>query len=93
MTVEKLLEVLTEVNKLGLGKMQLKVQVPCVCIDDDNEIIENEYRTKNVPINLSVKDFVKEQKKGNKSLTIAKGYTECSYDEYIEDDMEYTIPG
>lgn len=89
MTVEQLIKVLTAAQKAGCGKMGISVEVPCVCVTDDGDIVENEYRAKAKAIKLSAKTFVNAMKQGCGGIIISVGCNECTYDQYCEDDLEH----
>ena len=89
MNVDKWIKILTAAQKAGCGKMNISVEVPCVCVTDDGDIIENEYRAKTKQIRLSAKTFIDAMESGCGGIVIAVGCNECTYDQYCEDDEEH----
>ena len=76
MNVDKWIKILTAAQKAGCGKMNISVEVPCVCVTNDGDIIENEYRAKTKQIRLSAKTFIDAMASGCGGIVIAVGCNE-----------------
>lgn len=88
MTVDKLIEELTKAQKAGFGDKQIRLEVPCLCENDDGDIVENDHRTRSISLSIKAKDIIK----SGKATVIPVKWTDCSYDEYMEDEMSLWDP-
>ena len=84
MTVDNLIEELLKAKEVGCGNKQVKLKIPCVCVTDDNDIVENEHRSGTKTLSIKAEDIVK----SGKTFFIQGGWKECTYDEYVEQEMK-----
>ena len=90
-TIDQLIEVLTEARATDsrVGKMKLALGIPCLFVDEDNDISVNEYRHHYKGIDLTVKNVLFHAANGNTVLPIESEYITCSENQAIEDEDCY----
>ena len=90
-TIDQLIEVLTEARATDsrVGKMKLALGIPCLFVDEDNDITVNEYRHHYKGIDLNVKTVLFHAANGNTVLPIESEYITCSENQAIEDEDGY----
>lgn len=90
-TIDQLIEVLTEARATDsrVGKMKLALGIPCLFVDEDNDISVNEYRHHYKGIDLTVKNVLFHAANGNTVLPIESEYITCSKNQAIEDEDGY----